>query len=242
MTLTFSELITLLQRLTNTQSATTASYPLLAKTVDINNALDNFFLLARKGEGRAQVDDTRHTKYPVVKFSLVSGQQDYSFTNDEDGNQILDVYKVRVKDSAGNWHTLKQRDLQDGNDDELDSTTETTSPSKYDITANGIFLTDIPNYSSLLGGELYVSVSPVYFASTNTTQVAGIPGFFHRYLALHPAYFYSVQKNLPMKTDYYRELYGLDGKSGLESAITDYYSLRNKDEKKRMQVRQQNNR
>ena len=109
--MTFTEILGLIQRNTNTQNTTTSSYPIADKTTDVNNALNRYMLLAISAEGKWQVDDTNQTDYPVVFGDVVSGQQDYSFTTDEQGNQILDIYKVRIKDSAGNWHTLKQRDI-----------------------------------------------------------------------------------------------------------------------------------
>jgi len=234
-------LIQALERATGTLSATTSSYPLLDKTVDINLALANFFLLATKSEGRFQVDDTNHTDYPVVFFNIVAGQQDYSFTVDENGNQIMDIYKVRVKDSQGEWHTLKQRDLQDENDTPLNDTTQTSRPTEYDLTANGIFLTDIPNYNSTNGGEIYVNRTASYFVSTDTTKVAGIPDIFQEYLFLRPAYLWCLTNGKPQATYYYRTLYGVDGRGGMEKDIQDYFSKRNRAERPRFTVRQDSN-
>lgn len=230
----FTTIVSLIGRLTTTQAATTSSYPIADKTTDINNALGNYMILATQSAGRWQVDDTNQTDYPVVFGSIVSGQQDYSFTVDENGNQILDIYKVRAKDSAGTWHTLIQRDLQDGNDTPLNSAQTTGIPSKYDLTANGIFLTDIPNYNSANGLEIYISRTPSYFVSSDTTKKPGIPNVFHEYLAFRPAYFYSLAKGLPQAASYRVTLYGQDGRSGLEGAIRNYYSNRNRDEKRRM--------
>lgn len=235
-------IVQVLGRYTNSQNTTTSSYPLIDKTVDINTALDNFFIIANKASGRWQVDDTNQTDYPVIYGNVVAGQQDYSFTVDEQGNQILDIYKVRIKDSNGEWHTLKQRDLQDGNDDPLNRTTTTSCPIEYDVTANGIFLTDIPAYNSIGGLELYISRTGSYFVSTDTTKSAGIPNIFHEYLALRPAYFYCLIKGLAQYKDYYRTLYGADGNGGMEKAIADYYSERNRDEKPSLKVKQESNR
>lgn len=233
-------IVQVLERMTKTQSATASSYPLLDKTVDINSALGHFMLLANKATGRWQVDDTNHSDYPIVFGSIVSGQQDYSFTVDEQGNQITDIWKVRAKMSDGTWKTLIQRDLQDGDDTPINST-QTGNPSKYDLTANGIFLTDIPNYNSTNGLEIFTSRSPSYFIYTDTTKVAGIPEMFHEYLALRPAYFYCAKNQLPMAKDYKIQLYGEDGKSGLEGMIMSFYSKRNRDERPRMSVKQESN-
>lgn len=234
-------IVELLGDLTTTQAATTSSYPIASKTRDINNALGNFFIMATQAAGRWQVDDTNQIDYPIITTDIVNGQQDYIMLTDESGNQILDIYKVRCKDSSGIWHTLTQRDIQDGNDDPINSSNTTSSPTKYDLQSNGIFLTDIPNYNSTNGLELYVTRTPSYFLSTDTTKKPGIPDVFHEYLAFRPAYFYCLAKGLP-QADRYREiLYGADLRHGMEGAIKAYYSNRNRDEKRRLVANVENN-
>lgn len=222
----------MIARRTNTQNSTTSSYPIIDKTVDVNTALGNYIMLAMQAAGRWQVDDTNQVDYPIITTNLISGQQDYSFLYDATGNQILWIYKVRILQPSGLWITLTQRDLQDGTDDPLNSTT-TGIPTQYDLTANGIILTAIPNYNMTNGLEVYISRTPTYFLSTDTTKVAGIPDMFHEYLALRPAYFYCLDKGLPQTQALYNILYGPDGLGGIEQAIKDYHSYRNADERPR---------
>lgn len=232
-------IVQVLERLTRTQSATSSSYSIYAKTVDINSALNYFFLLGNQATGRWQIDDTNHADYPIIYGDIVSGQQDYSFTVDENGNQIMDIWMVRAKDSSGVWHTLVQKDLLDGDGEPIIASTSSGTPTEYDLSANGIFLKDIPNYNSTDGLEIYVSRSPSYFVYTDTTKVAGIPEAFHEYLAIRPAYFYCVSNDLPdLAREYKEQLYGKDGKGGLEGMIKAYYSKRNRGERPRMSTRQ----
>lgn len=231
--MTFTEILGLIQRNTNTQNTTTSSYPIADKTTDVNNALNRYMLLAISAEGKWQVDDTNQTDYPVVFGDVVSGQQDYSFTTDEQGNQILDIYKVRIKDSAGNWHTLKQRDITDRDDNYLNDT-GTGTPSSYDLTANGIFLRSIPNYNSTDGLEIYVSRTPTYFTVSDTTKKPGIPWLFHEYLAVRPAYYYCLQKGLPQAVALGNEV------ARMEEAIMKGIANRNKDTRPIMQGRVRN--
>lgn len=239
--MTFSEILDLIQRLTNTQNTTTSSYPLAAKTTDVNNALNVFMLRAIRAEGNWQVDDTNQVDYPIIFGDIVSGQQDYTFASDETGNQILDIYKVRVKDSSGNWNTLKQVDLQNGNDDDLNSTT-TNIPTKYRLTSNGIFLIDIPNYSLDDALEIYINRTPTYFTTSDTTKKAGIPYVFHEYLAIRPAYFYCLEKGLPQAVGLGNELLKFEGDEdrGITGMIESYYAKRNKDEKTQIKVKYRN--
>jgi hypothetical protein len=228
--MTYTEILDLISRNTTTQNSTTSSYTTAAKTVDVNNALNQYFILANTGAGNWRpADDTNQTDYPVVYFDLVSGQQDYSFTVDANGNQILDIYKVRIKDSNGvDWQTLNQLN-KDGITDADLSTVGSGIPTDYYLTANGIFLVQKPNYNSTAGGEIHIARTASYFTTSDTTKKAGIPWVHHEYLALRPSYFYCLAKGLPQASAYKIALYGEDGKGGMEAAIRRYYRDRNHD-------------
>jgi hypothetical protein len=226
-------LIQALERMTGTQSGLSSAYPLADKTRDINLALDNYNILANDASGRWQSsDDTNHQDYPITYADLLTGIQDYTFKVDEQRNQILDIYKVRVKYPDGTWHTLTQRDFQT-QDEEVDFTT-TGKPTEYDLTANGIFLTVIPDYDMTDGLEIWYSRTNSYFVATDTTKEPGIPNIFHQYLVLRPAYFFCLEKGLPQASAYKIALYGQDGKSGMEQAIQNFHARRNRAEKPRL--------
>lgn len=222
--MTFTEILDLIQRYTNTQNTTTSSYPLAAKTTDVNNALNQYFILANSVAGNWRpVDDTNQTDYPIVYADIVSGQQDYSFTVDENGNQILDIYKIRIKDAtSGKWTTLTQINQSVITDSELD-TTVSGIPTEYYLTANGIFLVQKPNFSLTDGLEISVNRTSTYFTVSDTTKKPGTPWVHHEYFALRPSYQYCLQKGLPqagnLKADVDR----------METAIKKYYRDRNKD-------------
>lgn len=231
--MTITEILTQISEWTTTQNSTTSSYTTVSKTRDINTALNWYMVLANQGAGNWRpVDDTTQTDYPVVYFDIVSGQQDYSFTTDENGNQILDIDKVRIKNSNGvDWHTLTQINKDTITDAQL-STVNSGIPNEYYLTANGIFLVQKPNYNSTDGGEISISRSPVYFTAGDVstgTKKAGIYWMHHEYLALRPAYFYAAAKGLSNKNDLKVQLYGQDGRGGMEAAIKKYYRDRNRD-------------
>lgn len=235
--MTFSEIITLIQRNTGTQSSTTSSYPIADKTVDINNALNNYFIIANQYAGNWRpVDDTNQTDYPIVYADIVSGQQDYSFTVDEQGNQILDIYKVRIKNATtGEWKTLTQIDQNTITDAQLSVATGGI-PTEYYLTANGIFLVQKPNFSLTDGLEISINRTSTYFTTSDTTKKAGIPWVFHEYLALRPSYFYCLQKGLPQANNYKVTL------DEMEMSIKRYYANRDRAVKRSLGIAQQNNR
>lgn len=225
-----------LEDFTNTQSSTTASYPLKTKTRDINNAFAHFMMLAIRSSGRWQVDDTNQTDYPIITFDIVSGQDNYAFTTDGStpANQILDLHQFRIKNTSGNWINIRPIDRAVDDINAYQGLTGT--PEAYDLTSNGIILFPTPNYNSDEGAEMYVSRTPSYFLSTDTTKKPGIPDMFHEYLVIRPAYFYSLAKGLPRARDYKAEM------DILEREIQAYYGRRPRYEKVKMSVVQQNNR
>lgn len=232
-------LIELIERNTSTQSSTTSSYPLKVKTSDVNDALGHFMLLAIKAGGRFQVDDTNHSELPVVSADIVSGQQDYAFLVDDEStpNQILDVRKVRITDANGNKKTLTQIDRETFDIDAYEWVTGT--PEYFDVMGNSLVFYPTFNYSSDYddvtetgGMEIYVSRTPQYFVSTDTTKEAGIPKIFHRYLHIRPSYFFSMVNDLPQAKGLKLEL------DELEKQISAYYTRRNKTERQRFTFRQ----
>lgn len=229
--LTFSQILRLIQRNTGMQNSSSSSYPLADQVVDVNIALNWYFILANRAAGNARpVDDTNQEDYPILYRNLVSGQNDYSFTVDADGNQILDFYKIRILNSDGiTWTTLIQIDQDRASDYYLNPTT-TGVPQYFYINSNGIFLVNPSNYNMVGGLEFYVARSPQYFTISDTTKVAGIPWVHHEYLALRPSYYFCEQKGLPqaggrLKNGTYTGYLG--NLKDMEADITKYYRDRN---------------
>jgi hypothetical protein len=228
-------IVQLLEDLTSTQSATGSSYPLATKTRDINLAFAEYMMMVVQASGTWQMDDSNHTKYPNAKFNLVSGQQDYSFTEDEQGNKIQDIYRVECKDPNGIWQLLTPYNEMDEETSLSQQETESGTPTRYYKTANGIFLDRTPNYNSTLGIRMYFTRTPDYFLSSDTTKEAGIPDSHHRYLALKPAYWYWLPKDSQRASLYLAEL------NKLETLMKDYVAQRNKDERNVLKPKYESN-
>lgn len=226
--------IQLIEDKTNTQSSTSSSYPLRTKLRDINMALDDYAVLVNNSSGTQQGDDTNHVDNPSFKTNLVSGQQSYSYTVDENSNQILDIYRIECKDANGNWYVLIPYD--EFGDDVAISQRETLSgaPKGYYKMGNGIFLDVKPNYNQRLveegeGGLRWFSNRTYkYFVADGsdavTPTVPGIPNPHHRFLAVKPIYWWWADKD-PAKASYW-----LNEVNKLEKSIEKFYSDRKRDE------------
>lgn len=180
-------------------------------TAQVNLALDNFMLIAGQASGMWQFDDSNHTKDPIIYTTLTSGQRDYHFTTDEQGNLILDIYKAAVLPSATAtlYQELDPIDELEGLTDIVRESTVTGVPTAYGKLANGIFLDIPPSYTVASGLKMYINREAFYFASDDTTDKPGVPGILHEYFYLKPALNYARQhgtQNLPR----------------LEAAVLDY--------------------
>lgn len=243
MSLELSEIITLIDDNVQTDSV---KYPVASKVRDINVALDKVWSIILPAAGKWQLDDTNHADYPIITTNLVQGQRDYSFTSDEQGNLILDIYKVQIKDPSGIYRDLLPVDQQAQSTLPTDipniaagipPSTMTDGqetqgvPTCYDKTGNGIFLDLVPAYDSIDGLRIFINREASYFTVGDTTKKPGFAGIFHEYLALRPSYQYAYRKGLQNTVALQSEMLRM------ESEMKAYYGRRDKDTRKRLSPR-----
>lgn len=199
-------------------------------TAQANIAFDDFLEIAFQAAGTWNWDDSNHEDYPVITTNLIQGQRTYAFLTDENGNIILDVYKVFVKDSNGVKHEIRARDIQSQRDTTqfTDGQNLTGQATEYDKTANGIILNLIPTATIADGLEVWINREPSYFTYQDTTKKPGVPGNLHRWFAVKPAYVYARQKRLAVKKDLEQEVIEL------EALIRTTFGARARDERKRL--------
>jgi hypothetical protein len=180
-------------------------------------------------------DDVNHTDYPIQFFNIVSGQREYSFTETEDGQEIIGIMKLAVKDPSGVFHELPSMDQQarqSGNNNVsafLDGQNASGTPTRYDKTATGIFFDPVPNYNSALGGKIFVQREGAYFTTASTTTTPGFAGPYHEWCVLEPSYKYARANNLSQVERLKRDMVEMEQK------IRTGYSRRDRDMLKRLQ-------
>lgn len=206
-------------------------------TADINLALDRVLALIFQVGGTWQFDDSNQTDYPIISTNLVTGQRDYSFTSDQNGNLILEIYKVMVADPTGVFHEIFPVDVESGRaPTNYDSGLNVGGiPNTYDKLANGIFLDPPSTYNSTLGLKIYVSREGSYFTSSDTTKKPGFAGLFHEYLALRPSWKYAARKDMSIAGGRLRNgsFTGLAlDVNDMENDIQEFYKSRQKDTQK----------
>lgn len=208
-------------------------------TSRVNSALDRALSIIFRSDGRWQFDDSNHTDYPIITIDLVANQRDYSFTEDENSNLILEIEKVFVADTDnGPYREITAKDVQTDKDTVgfYDGNATTGSPSSYDKLATGIFLDPVPPANVTNGLKVYISREASYFATSDTTKKPGFAGIFHDYLVIRPAFEYAIENTLA-------NVQGLQLRvDQMEQEMKDFYSRRAQDERPRLSVYNHNNR
>jgi len=203
------------------------SYPVADKTADENLAIDYVFSTIFQVGGRWQFDDSNHTDYPIITTDLVAGQRDYSFTSDESGNLILDIYKVLVSNDGGvSYEEIYPVDMESKYEANsmLDGRNIEGSVYRYNKTANGIFLDQIPPDGVTNGLKILISREGSYFTTSDTTKKPGIAGLYHEFIGLRPCYQYAMRKGYKNTETLKRDMIEM------EQSMRKHYRDRSKDE------------
>ena len=161
-----------------------------AITNSVNNWLDTVTGYAIGADRRFQWDDTNHTKLPVGTTNLIANQSEYSFLTDEQGNRILTLTRIDIKDSSGNWRQLEPIDQVEISPVALDEFMKTAgTPQYYDKTNDNVIRLYPASKDSITSGiKFYFQRTPSYFAITDTTKEPGVANLLQRGAVISAAY------------------------------------------------------
>lgn len=193
----------------------------------VNLSWDEFMKLAAQASGTWQFDDSGHTKYPIIYMDLVEGQQDYTFTTDEQGNLILDIYKVGVLGSATDtqYTEIGLTDQQSNASGIFDEDGATGVPYKYDKTANGIFVYPKPDFSATKGIKIAINRESSDFTYEDTAKKPGVPGTLQSWFYKYPSFETAKAKGMANKNDLARDI------ELLKTDIKEHFAMREKDKR-----------
>lgn len=176
----------------------------------LNEAFSRYTSLAMKFIGW-NFDDSNFTTVPIATANLVLNQQDYGLATSH-----IKILGVEIKESGGNWRPLTEIDeLEFSRRNESLSayynnggTAITGTPLEYNLIGTSVFLYPTPSYNSTGGIKIRFQRPPSYFATTDTTKVAGINELHHTYLTDYATWKYSINKDIK-KANAYAELVGI---------------------------------
>lgn len=207
-------------------------------TADVNIAFDEFLQIAIPASGTWQFDDTNHSDFPEITTNLFASQRDYTFTTDEGGNLILDIYRVFTRTSTSDPYVeIYPVDVQSGTEFATtrisDGLNTEGTPYLYEKMANGILLDPIPDTSVTNGLKVYINRESSYFTTTDTTKKPGVPGILHSWFYKKPALEYAKRNGLANVNRLQKDV------DDLRDEITKYFSRREKDVRHRVKPKRQ---
>lgn len=203
-----------------------------------NNYLDEVAGYMIGSDKRFQWDDTNHTKLPEGTVPSVSGQSDYSFLTDEQGNTIITLIGVSRLDSASSTYIpLTQVDRNDENLDLQNFGALSGTPTRYDKIADNVIRLDYKTGSVIAAYlKFFFQRTPSYFVATDTTKVPGVSPLLHRGFVIAAAYDIALTLGLAniqiLSTEYEKE----------RQKMIRYYTGRNRDDRGRIVPARENNR
>lgn len=225
-----SEIVSTIYKNTKTNST---SYPATDMLVDINNAYNRVASVIIKANAKWQWSDTNNTDQDIATAALFINQRDYTIAL-----SFLEILRVRVKDTNGNWSILLPKDVEDPEYQATMDSTTTGLPIYYDKSGTSIYLGPIPNYSQTASLEVTFQRGPAAFTSAEVTLGTKAPGFnglYHELIPLWVSYDYWLVNDASQARGFFTKIQMLEGE------IRSDYASRNKDEKNTMRPIYQNN-
>lgn len=134
-------------------------------------------------------DDTNHTDHPFGTLNLVSGQNDYTVTEDDNGLDIFNIVGVQILPSATSTEYLDLTPITSDHPFAERAMSPNPSdigvPTHYLESNNTIFFYPEPNYNATAGAKIFFEREQSRFVVADTTKEPGIPKPFHEVLALY---------------------------------------------------------
>lgn len=165
--------------------STTASYPLVDITRNINSEYNNVNRLIWECSDTWQYDDSNATDLPISITDLVHNQNDYSLPT-----TAQRIERVQVEDINGNWVKLTAIDRNDIGVAVEEFLNTPGVPQYYDLLGTSLVLYPTPSsaYCTTTSGlEIFYQRNVTEFTTASTTASPGFATPFHKILSLQAA-------------------------------------------------------
>jgi hypothetical protein len=201
------------------QSST--SFPIEQKVRFANQGNKEILTWICEAYGGWHYDDSNNDDLPEILTTLNSGKRFYTLPVDSSA-----VMGVEFKDEAGIWTKLEPitlEQIQDRAGSETEWNDTPSFPIYHRLTANGLYLYPVANYTQALSLKVYISRDVVLFTTTDTTKTPGFDSRFHEAVAVYMALQFSFINSLPV----YQALF--ERWTNYEKRIKKYYATRFKE-------------
>ena len=154
-------------------SATTTSYPAAQLLIETNNAYEEVVGWIMGADGKWNFDDNNFTTFPQATTTLVASQNDYSFDVSH-----LEILRVQIKDTSGNWYTVNPIDRQDYSEPLETTFASPGYPTMYDKDGSSLVLYPAPATGSVTltnGLKVFFKRTASVFTSAEVTTGTKLP-------------------------------------------------------------------
>lgn len=195
---------------------TTASYPLVAKVRNINQAYHDVTRLIWECSDAWQYDDSNKNDIPRVLTTLTGGTHQYTIPS-----TAQKIERIEIKGVNGQWIKLNQIDYKDVDVALPEYFSADGLPIYYDLIGNYINLYPGPStdyVTTASGMAVYIDRDVTLFTSASTTACPGFAPQFHRIL--------SLQASLDFEKDINNRNFLLTEKTQLMEGLKRFYNSR----------------
>ena len=199
---------------------TTAAYPLVDITRNINQAYHDVTRLIWESQDGWQFDDANQTDLPKLIVTLTHGTEDYRVH--ALSTVLRHIKGIEVQDTNGNWQKLNPIDYHDVSVAWQEYRDTAGMPIEYDLEAGYIRLKPAPSsaYCTLSSGMVvWMSRYVTEFTTGSTTSIPGFASQFHRILSYSAA--------LDFEKDPVERARLIQMRDRLEKGLQKFYSGRN---------------
>lgn len=155
----------------------------------INDGFDNLMPFLLSWGSHIKWDDKNNTDLPIGTFNIVSGQNDYTITQDDNSLDILNITNIQILPTATStiYMDIEEITLDDPRavSAMAPASTDTGTPYCYLKRGNTLHFFPKPDYAATAGIKIFFEREESYFVSTDTTKAPGFPKPFHILLALY---------------------------------------------------------
>lgn len=161
-------------------------------TVKINNAQDKLYPRLYQYLRSIGYDDPNQTGIPTKLTNIVSGTGTYTISTDTNSFEILELLDIAIlTSSSGTEYTILEK--IDASDERAPlymspNPSQSGVPSSVLIVGNKIFFDVVPNYNATNGIKSFAAREMDRFASSDTSQTAGIPLPFQSLLPVYASH------------------------------------------------------
>ncbi len=220
--MTITDIVNKIYFLTKTNTAQFTAADML---IAINNAVERVANKISQTDGRWQWNDNNGSD-PFALYTVTSGTQAYAIAT-----SIRALFRVELKDSAGNWTKLIPIDQSDIPESLTQLSSVTGIPRFYDKSGANIYLYPPPNYTQASSLKMYFVQTPSLFTSAEVTTGTKVPGFdanYHHLVCILASLDYAVANGLENANQLM-----LQAEQEFQSLQEDY-SMRGRDEPKQI--------